>query len=842
MVVGVADTVRFRTSALPAFAAALTIGGCDGPSTSRPPTEVFLFAPTATEIREAAGQTVTVTVRVRPRLPGSLRVPLEFSGSATLDHDYAVSADAVVIPANTASVDVQIDVYRDFDVEEDETIIVSLGDIEGDATPGSPARVELNVVDGGGSAVDKSAAGEGRTIAVFPNHYVITGDSIEFGAIVLPPQLQGPGPHRLIVEYSTDLNFDTDVQSLAVVDLPAVVPGMQFFPEIHEFSLPLNRLLPNESYHIGMYINELPRLTRAGVPTGKVVLTGSGVVFSFATDADGSVTTRCAAPVRTPDAAAGDPLFDRQWHLQNTGQTAFAANPGIPGADLRMSNAIRDGLDGDGVTLAVVDTGLEICHPDLAANVDADKSFNFGFETSAGSSPADPFNHDILGDHGTSVAGVAAAVANNGLGGRGVAPGIELRGFNVGAVLFADYEMQMFSSLGASDRDPDSAGVDIFNMSFGAEVPSENPAEDFVSLMKLGTGELRSGRGALYVKAAGNDFSFCRPQHPLNAEVGCAGANSDPDNNLPYLIVVGAFNANDVKSSYSSAGANLWVVAPGGEIDRQYPGIVTTDQAGIDAGFSLLEAELPTDGSPPDADGDYIASFGGTSAATPATAGAIAILLGVNPDLTWRDVKHILAASAREINPEIGAVRAAFNGTPHILQHAWQTNAAGYSFHNWYGFGAVAVDGAVAMAETHTPDGLGEFVESGWFQATGIGAAPLAIPDNDGAGVTHSLDVAGLPASANVEAVVLEIRVDHGYAWDLGVELTSPAGTVSVLNTPFNTVLRGHPGLRDWQLMSNAFYGEPPNGTWTLRVVDLAENDVGELSSWRLRFYYGDHP
>lgn len=840
--VGGVYTGHTRAFALPAFAAALAIGGCDGPRTPRPPTEVFLFPPTATDIQEAADRTVTVTVRAHPTPRGSLLVPLEFSGSATRDHDYAVSADMVTIPTHSASVDIRIDVYRDFDAEDDETIVISLGNIEGNATPGSQARVELNVVDGGGAAVDKSAADEGRAIAVFPSHYVITGDSIEFGAIVLPPLLQGPGPHRLIVEYSTDLNFDTGMQSLAVVDLPAVDPSMQFFPEIHEFSLPLSGLLPNESYHIGMYVNELPRLTRTGVSAGKVVLTESGVVFSFATDADGNVMTRCAAPVRTPDATAGDPLFDRQWHLRNTGQTAFAANPGIPGADLRMSDAIRDGLDGDGVILAVVDTGLEICHPDLAANVEAGKSFNFGFETSAGSSPTDPFNHDILGDHGTSVAGIAAAVAYNGLGGRGVAPGVELRGFNVGAVLFADYEMQMFSSLGASSREPDSASVDIFNMSFGSEVPSGNAADDFVALMKMGTGELRSGRGALYVKSAGNEFSFCRPQHPLNAEVGCAGANSDPDNNLPYLIVVGAFNADDVKSSYSSAGANLWVVAPGGEIDMQHPGIITTDQAGVGAGFSLLDAGLSADGPPPDADGDYIASFGGTSAAAPATAGAIAILLGVNPDLTWRDVKHILAGSARKIDPEIGAVRAAFNGTPHVLQHAWHTNAAGYSFHNWYGFGAVAVDAAVSIAETHTPDSLGEFVESEWFEAAGIGAAPLAIPDNDGAGVTHSLDVAGLPDWANLEAVVLEIRIDHDYASDLGVELISPAGTVSVLNTPFNAVLRGHPGLRDWQLMSNAFYGEPPNGNWTVKVVDLAENDVGELSSWRLRFYYGDHP
>ena len=137
---------------------------------------------------------------------------------------------------------------------------------------------------------------------------------------------------------------------------------------------------------------------------------------------------------------AGDPLFSQQWHLQNTGQSGLAENPGSPGADLQMAAAIAEGRDGDGVKLAIVDTGLEICHPDLAANVEAGKSFNFLFETSAGALPTDPFNHEILGDHGTSVAGIAAAVANNGLGGRGVAPGVELRGFNIGAYFCGGYQ------------------------------------------------------------------------------------------------------------------------------------------------------------------------------------------------------------------------------------------------------------------------------------------------------------------------------------------------------------------------------------------------------------------
>ena len=99
-----------------------------------------------------------------------------------------------------------------------------------------------------------------------------------------------------------------------------------------------------------------------------------------------------------------------------------------------------------------------------------------------------------------------------------------------------------------------------------------------MNLVKMGTSDLREGLGVLYVRAGGNAFSFCGGAHPLNREVGCISSNSDriktclPDHG-------GAFNAKDVKSSYSSAGANLWVVAPGGEDGEEHPAIITTDQS-----------------------------------------------------------------------------------------------------------------------------------------------------------------------------------------------------------------------------------------------------------------------
>ena len=832
----------FRRTAAGRAATAAVFGcvvavGCQQAYRPPPPATVSLSA-SADAIEEADNRTVQVAVELDSPAATGVTVRLNFAGSATRGRDYAVSSGAIVVARNTVSGTADIDVYRDFDAEGDETLTVGVARIAGHAREGGRSSVTLTILDGEAATVDKAPPEDSESeLLLLPFFFGVTEDAVSIVVAALNASSDGM-PVPLVAEWSTDFDFAANVHLLGSIEIPATEsdPFAFLFEGVHEFVLPLDRLAPNRSYFVRAYLGDAPPDADAGEPVENVFFQG------FATDADGRVRTRCEAPERTPGTSGTDPLFAEQWHLSNTGQTAFSNRAGTAGADLRMSGAIGAGQNGAGVKLAVIDTGLEICHPDLAANTAAGGSFNFAHEGTPGASRTDPFNHSILGDHGTSVAGVAAAAANNGFGGRGVAPEVTLLGFNLGAEAGEDPEAALFRSLGASHSDPDSASVDIFNMSFGSVVPSENPSEDFVRLMKMGTSALRQGRGALYVRAAGNGFEFCDSPHPLNREVGCIGANTDPEQNVPWMLNVGAFNADDVKSSYSGAGSNLWVVGPGGEDGIEQPAIITTDQAGAEAGFNLFQQNPLTSAHPLNRDGDYVSAFGGTSSAAPAVAGAIAVLLGVNPDLTWRDVKHMLAVTARMIDPGSSEVRVAFNGAPYVAQHAWQTNAAGHDFHNWYGFGAVDVDAAVALASGYTPGSLGTFIESPWFETGADAALPLPIPDADGTGVSAVMEVAGLPEAADIEAVVLEIAVEHGNAFDLGVTLRSPAGTSSVVNPPFNAVLDGFPGLQNWQLLSNAFYGENPNGAWTVHVADLAAEDTGSLSGWRLRFYYGEHP
>ena len=851
----------------------LAIGGCGGGSNSPtpetppppPPATISLSVPGVTTVQEADNPKVQVNLQLDAPVSGAVSVDLVFAGTATRGVDYAVNADEVALSAGSRSATMEIDLYRDFDEEGNETVEVSLGTVTGNARAVADASsVTLTVEDGETATVNKSATpddGEppsGFVVDLLPFGFDVTDDAVVLTvAAMVPPDL--PESIPLVAEWSTDSEFNADVHAIDGCYGPSADPlaaedtltGIAceivssddpldvFLTNIRVFRLPLAMLEPNRRYYLRAWLISPPEPFEFGVEYSNVVF------HAFATNASGRVAVRCKAPERMP-AGSGDPLFAQQWHLQNTGQTAFSDRGGTAGADLRMSSAIDLGRDGAGVKLAVVDSGLEICHPDLAANTAGGGSFNFGHEGRPGVSRSDPFNFSILGDHGTSVAGIAAAAANNGFGGRGVAPGVTLVGFNPleatgGEDMDPDTaaEVALIQSLGGSDRDPDSASVDVFNLSFGYEAPSENVREELERVLREGVSQLRSGRGALYVKAAGNTFDACDATHPFNRELGCIGANADPDQNTPWLIAVGGFNADDVKSSYSSAGANLWVVGPSGEDGNEAPAMITTDQVGTLAGYSEFPENRLTSDNPLNRDGDYISAFGGTSSAAPAVAGAVAILLGVNPELTWRDVKHILASTARRIDPDIAEVRAAFNGTPYIAQQGWQTNAAGFDFHNWYGFGAVDVDAAVQMVQSHAPGSLGSFVESEWFDRAAA-AEPVAIPDADGTGVSDTRDIAGLPDGARIEAVVLAISVEHGNALDLGVTLRSPEGTVSVVNAPLNSLLDGFPGLTNWNLLSNAFYGENPNGTWTLHVADIAAEDSGSLTGWRLRFYYGE--
>lgn len=577
-----------------------------------------------------------------------------------------------------------------------------------------------------------------------------------------------------------------------------------------------------------------------------------------------------------------DPLAGQQWHLLNTGQNscAYSNTACSSGFDLNVNPVYSTtGLSGYGTIVAVVDSGLEIRHEDLAANVIPNGSWNFITHTT------DPTNGAATGDHGTSVAGIIAAVADNGVGGIGVAPEARLKGFNF--VSSNQLEADYIAALGGSTAGPNSGDVAVFNQSYGAS--DTNPFAETTAVVNnfiYGVTSLRGGKGALYVKAAGNGFTelgtgatcgasadglsmTCNCVAANSLHISCENANFDPDNVLPYNIVVGALNAGGVKSGYSTTGSALWVSAPGGEYgitDPPDPGlpavgyqpaIVTTDQSGCAAGYAQTQGTNPyypdvsnfNLGSAPNTACNYTSTFNGTSSATPMVSGVIALMLQANPNLTWRDVRYILAATAsndvtaspRTLTANTSPITLALpSGTPgctagtsgcYTVETGWTQNAAGFRYHNWYGFGLVDASAAVTMANGYS-SGWGALTTTAWSANN----TTSTIPDANANGASTTINLAGTPIF--VEAIQIEVTLSHSYWGDIGIELVSPSGTRSVLKNIRDGFT--YNGVSTMLLLSNAFLGESSVGTWTLRVVDGqsgSNTTGGTLLGWQIRVF-----
>lgn len=531
--------------------------------------------------------------------------------------------------------------------------------------------------------------------------------------------------------------------------------------------------------------------------------------------------------------SSNDPLVSEQWHLLNTGQSGFSLSNGVAGNDLDLDFANAMGIRGRGITVSVIDSGVQIDHPDLAANV-VDGSVNV--------IDGSDFPTDLNG-HGTSVAGIIAAVGNNGLGGRGVASDANLIGFNyldgqsAGAWLVSHGLSEDFRQL---DRFTDPR---VFNQSYGSTAPLPasydyvaNPWLELTDLVQADISENSHwGRGSVYVKSAGNSFESYQAYYngyPIlvlpyeggvffnNNGLPFHNANIDTSNVNFWNLVVSAYNAEGKLSSYSSVGSNVFVTAPGGEYGQNAPAMVTTDLTGCERGSNVVGEHPNTlhGGSSLDENCDYTGTMNGTSSAAPNTTGAIATIMSTNHALDGRTIRHILAQTARKIDEGHSGVDLTFESSDgQVVSYdaipAWQTNAAGYNFHNFYGFGAVDVDAAVYKA-MFTSASLPSLQITNW-QSSQVGAP---IPDASLTGASDSIDVA---ENLTVEAVQVKLNIEHSRLRDLAIELTSPAGTRSVLMSARTGLLAGNNGgYSDSVLLSNHFYGENSKGNWILKVID----------------------
>jgi subtilisin family serine protease len=279
---------------------------------------------------------------------------------------------------------------------------------------------------------------------------------------------------------------------------------------------------------------------------------------------------RAAATAAT---ATADPLRSAEWALDELG-----------------FESARAMVDPSRVTVAVVDTGVDAAHEDLAGVVLP------GWDAIAGAPGADT---DVYG-HGTHVAGTIAALAGNGLGGSGAAAGVRILPVRV-----LDDEGQGWSSTIADGiRWAADHGASVINLSLGGTTPSAvyDAAVDYAVNV----------RGAVVVASAGNDY---QSGNPTEYPAAVAGA-----------IAVGASTASGNRASFSSTGPWLALSAPGTSILAPCP-----------AGDGICDGSV-----------SGYARLSGTSMAAPFVSAAAALVRAARPDASPALVRAWLTSTATD--------------------------------------------------------------------------------------------------------------------------------------------------------------------------------------------------
>ena len=520
-------------------------------------------------------------------------------------------------------------------------------------------------------------------------------------------------------------------------------------------------------------------------------------------DKDCPLQFKDPAPAMQPGT---DPDLSSQWHLKNDGTVA-----GGSGEDVRATAAWAQ-TRGEKVRVAVIDDGIDVTHEDLAPNVVPNASYNYRKSTFGNAWPLPCYERrdkDPEGDkHGTAVAGLIAARDFNGLGVAGVAPRADLVGYN------AIYTNTSSDIADALIRDLALNGV--YNNSWGSPDDRRLHTVDdsFIAAIQNGIMTGRNRKGAIYVFPGGN--GGCNERQSGQR---CDNSNYDGYTNKLGVITTCAVDADGLQPAYGERGANLLVCAPGSRGQ-------TAARAGLDKpGLTTTQIQ-----------NDYRSDFIGTSGSTPLVSGVIALMLSANPELTWRDVRLILASTARQndavdldTDPER---RRGFGIT-------------GLNFSHKYGFGVANAEAAVGAAQTWTSvGGSTTLTKCGPYERQ----VDLPIPDSGGVGSTPQPVASAIsvpPCSiGKIEFVEVKFTARHPMSGDLQVQLRSPQNLVSELADArsCSSPPSGACGDYDNFAFGSVRHMNEPVRTatlsdWTLQVADLRAAATGTFERWSVTFY-----
>ncbi|HSF62258.1 MAG TPA: S8 family serine peptidase [Gaiellaceae bacterium] len=294
-----------------------------------------------------------------------------------------------------------------------------------------------------------------------------------------------------------------------------------------------------------------------------------------------------------------DPLVSKQWYLSHSRfYESWVTLPAF-----------------ESIPVAVIDSGVDTGHPELAKKVLGAKSFVGGSA-----------REDTLG-HGTFVAGLIAAGVDNDIGIAGLAPSAQLL---VAKVVTRDRAIPVEAEAKAI-RWAVENGARVINMSLGGERDPLDPSRDTYSRLEADAVAYAVSNGAVVVAAVGNSNSRA------------SGKYASYPAALPHVIGVSATNDTDNVPSFSNRDPIFNdIAAPGLQILSILPRNVTARfPACAEQGYSSCGP-------------DEYREAQGTSFAAPQVTAAAAVLLSLRPTLRAEQVVQILRSAAVDLSPETG--------------------------------------------------------------------------------------------------------------------------------------------------------------------------------------------
>jgi len=584
-----------------------------------------------------------------------------------------------------------------------------------------------------------------------------------------------------------------------------------------------------------------------------------------------------------------DPGFQFTWGLHNTGQTG-----GTDDADIDAVEA-WDTTQGSGDTIvAVIDTGVDYNHPDLAANIwsNTDEIAGNGQDDDNNGYVDDVRGYDFVDNdpdpmddngHGTHVSGTIGAVGDNGIGVAGVNWNVQIMPLK-------------FLSAGGSGNISDAIRALNYAVANGATISSNSWGYGGGGFDQALYDAIRNAgnAGHIFVAAAGNDGAD-------NDEANFYPASFDLDN----IIAVAATDHNDALASFSNTGATT--------VDLAAPGLDI---------YSTMPA-------------NSYGTLSGTSMATPHVAGVVGLVRDLHPTWTYSQVINQVLGTVDTVSGLAGKVvtggrlnaAAAATGTPppdtkgpRVVSSSPAGTVSGSVSSVQFTFNESIADGTFTVQDIQSFTGPGgvdlisriggvsgsgkdftiQFTEQTEFGSYSLvigpdildqAASPNAmnqdrdatngeIPDDQfsasfnisDAFIFSSLDVPQpisdftqtvssltIDQDVTINDLDIQLNITHTYDWDMLIRLYSPEGDIVVLSdqrgdsgndfldTVFDDEASGSiadgsapfAGSFRPETELSALDGKNARGTWQLWIDDVGWLDLGSFNSWSLRILPG---